>query len=443
MRKSNVRDRIFRLGNEALWVLGGQVGVAVGGLLGIKVLTHLLSPHEFGRLSLANTIVLLVGMVFFGPLGQGMMRYWSISLDRNALPEYTVVSKKYIRTLFYAVVLISLVFAIVIAFSPRRDWMPVLTLATISGAFTGWGTVRLSILMAARQRKNVALINAAAAFGKPLIASALILFFAHQADFAVLGYVIATLGSACFSEIFFRRIVDAGSTYPPDPSPSVKGRPDPQFSLGKEILAFSYPFCIWGIFGWIHQSCDRWALVTYQGADVVGAYSVIAQLAVYPLVFGSSILSTFFLPIAYERAGGLLSKDAVKAANKILFTMTGLYIVGAAILVLLFYIFHHQLVLMVSNQKYSEFSHLLPALTVSWSFYFLGQILCGFGLLSNKPGVYLLPILTSGILAAGAVFYLASGYGPLGVIWGLGITGFIYASWCLIIARRLIITEKI
>ncbi len=433
-----MRDRIFRLGNEALWVLGGQVGVAVGGLLSIKVLTYLLSPHEFGRLSLANTISLLVGMVFFGPLSQGMMRYWSISLDRNALPEYTVVSKKYIRTLFYSVVLISLGFAIVIAFSPWRDWMPVLALATVSGALTGWGTVRLSILMAARQRKNVALINAAAAFGKPLIASALIFFLAYRADFAVLGFVIAALASAYFSEIFYKRIVDTGSTYP-----SVKGRSDPQFSLGKEILAFSYPFCIWGIFGWIHQSCDRWALVTYQGADVVGAYSVIAQLAVYPLVFGSSILSTFFLPIAYERAGGLLSKDAVRAANNILFTMTGLYIVGAAILVVLFYIFHHQLVLMVSNQKYSEFSHLLPALTVSWSFYYLGQILCGFGLLSNKPGVYLLPIITSGILAAGAIFYLASGHGPLGVIWGLGGTGFIFASWCLIIARRLIISESI
>ena len=85
-----MRDRIFRLGNEALWVLGGQVGVAVGGLLGIKVLTHLLSPHEFGRLSLANTIVLLVGMVSFGPLSQGMMRYWSISLDRNAANSKTL-----------------------------------------------------------------------------------------------------------------------------------------------------------------------------------------------------------------------------------------------------------------------------------------------------------------------------------------------------------------
>ena len=428
------------MGSEALWVLGGQAGVAVGSLLSIKALTYLLNPHEFGRLSAVNTIVLLVGAVLFGPLGQGMMRYWSICLGRNALSEYAAISKRYITTLLYAAALISLMVAVVLVFSRWRDWMQVVTPATICGAFTGWGMIRLSILMAGRQRKNVALINASVAFGKPLMAAALILLTAHRADIAVFGYAVVAIGAVYFSETSYRRMLDEALSDPPDMS--ALSRPAAQGSLSKEILAFSYPFYIWGLFGWIHQSCDRWALITNYGADLLGAYTVISLLAVYPLIFGSSILNTFFLPIAYERAGDLLSKEAVKSANRILFVMTGLFLFGAAVLVAFYSIVHQRLVFMISNPNYSEFSHLLPALTVSWSLYYLGQVLCGFGFVFNKPQVYLLPVLTSGILAAGASFYLAPRHGPLGVIYGLGTSGWIYASWCLIIALRLIQTGK-
>ena len=68
--------RIFRLRSEALWVFIGQLGMALGLLFGIKILTHFLDPLEFGRLALANTVVLLVGTNLFGPFGQGFMRFW-------------------------------------------------------------------------------------------------------------------------------------------------------------------------------------------------------------------------------------------------------------------------------------------------------------------------------------------------------------------------------
>jgi len=66
-----------------MWVFAGQVGVAIGGLAGVKIMTYLLSPNEFGRFSIANTIILLFGSNIFGPLGQGLMRYWSISQHRG------------------------------------------------------------------------------------------------------------------------------------------------------------------------------------------------------------------------------------------------------------------------------------------------------------------------------------------------------------------------
>jgi O-antigen/teichoic acid export membrane protein len=84
------------LSPEALWVLVGQGGTAVAGLFGVKVLTNVLGPNEFGMLALANTIVALISTNFlFGPLGQGFLRFWSISREKGDLGAFYAVSNRY------------------------------------------------------------------------------------------------------------------------------------------------------------------------------------------------------------------------------------------------------------------------------------------------------------------------------------------------------------
>jgi len=58
-----------------LWVFAEQVGTVIAGLFGVKLLTNILGPSEFGMFILANTVVLLISVNFlFGPLGQGLLR---------------------------------------------------------------------------------------------------------------------------------------------------------------------------------------------------------------------------------------------------------------------------------------------------------------------------------------------------------------------------------
>lgn len=420
-----------------MWVFGGQVGVAVGGLIGIKILTHLLSPYEFGRLSIANIIILLISVNVFGPIGQGLMRYWSISQNKEEFSDYITSSGKYIKILFFFSVLLASLLGMAISLSQWRAWTWVIVLSVICGAFVGWSGIRLSSLIAARKRKNVAIINVLNAFIRPICAAVFIIFIGIQADFAVLGFLSVACVSTFFAELYFRKT----ATLKLNDSPIQKGN-NPSPLLGKLILSFSYPFFIWSFFAWMHQSCDRWALLSFQGAQVVGAYSVIAQLAYYPLVFGSGFLSNFFIPIAYESAGGLQTKEAVISGNKIIFAMVCIYVAGSAVLVSLFYLFHRPLILLISNENYVQYSYFLPALTGAWSLYYLGQILSGFGFLANKPNLYIRPILFCGILATILAFYLASISGVLGIIWALGVTGLVYASWCMLIAKRLIDSPK-
>ncbi len=430
-----VWSRIDRLKSEALWVFAGQAASAVSILVGVKVLTHFLEPREFGRLSLAITVVNLIGMNLFGPLGQGLMRFWSIAVDDGRLETFHAISKRYIVSLFLLVLTVVLIALLGLLFSIGSDWAMVLSLSVLVGGLTGWSRTRLLILMAARKRKIVALINSGTELSKPLVAALLIVVFLPGVRYVLIGHVLAMGVSLAIAVYYYRRTYEEALGL--SSARKIDG-PDTS-EMGREILSFSMPFLLWGGFAWVHQSADRWALAVYQGTHVVGAYAVISQIAVYPLLFCSNFLSNLFLPIAYERAGSLSSSADIGSANRALTVMTGIYIAGAAAIVLVFYLFHHPIALIVSNQDFAGFSYLLPALTISWALYYLGQTLSGFGLLANKPRVYMLPIVSGGVLAALLTFSLAPAYGPAGVILGLGIAGGVYAVWCMVIARRILI----
>ena len=411
----------------------GQTGNAVGILLGMKILTQFLNPFEFGRLSIANTVVLFVSISLFGPLANGFMRFWSISHDRGQVEEFAFIANRYAGWLLLLVLIISLVFSI-FCFSTgwlRDGWL--MAVALMVGAARGYFGLRLAVLLGARKRKIVALMNGGAAFLKPLAATLLVFLFVSNAECAMWGYLIPTLAILFLVEHFYKNVIKE------DLNRSLI-RPcntvDAQ-KVGKEILAFSWPFCVWGIFVWIHQSCDRWSLLAFHGADVVGAFSVVSLLAAYPLMFASGVMMNLFMPVAYERAGDLSSRSGLKSAYKLILAMAAVYGLGAVALIGFFALFHETIILLMSNAEYVRFSYLLPTLTLSWAFFYLGESLAAFGFIAKKPKIYVFPKVISAIIAALGAFYLSSEVGVGGVVWALGVSGGFYAVWCTVLAIKL------
>ena len=425
-------NRIFRAKTEMLWVLVGQTGNALGILLGMKILTQYLNPFEFGRLSIGNTVILLISNSLFGPLGHGFMRFWSISHDRGQVEEFVLTANRYAGWLLSFVLAGSFVFLVFCSTTGWLERQGLMAVALIVGALGGYYGLRLAVLLGARKRKIVALINVGTAISKPLGATLLVIVFVANADFAMWGYLMAASATLLVVEHYYRKVTkeDLKSSS----NNRVKGVKTGK--MGKEILAFSWPFCAWGIFVWIHQSCDRWSLLAFHGADVVGAFSVVALLAAYPLMFSSGFLLNLFMPVAYERAGGLSSYGALQSAYKFILVMVAVYTLGAVVLIGFFAFFHETIVLLMSNAEYVKFSYLLPILTLSWAFFYLGEALAAFGLIAKKPEIYVLPKIVSATIAAVGTFFLSSEIGAQGVVWALGISGLFYAVWCAIIAFR-------
>lgn len=422
-----------KLRKEVAWIIIGQAGTAVAGLFGIKLLTNVLGPGEFGKLSLANTIVALISTNFlFGPLGAGLMRFWAISRSQGKLNRFYVVSNQLKQHTISISIVVGAVLAMAVAFIKGMEWAALLAVSSVVGIFGGWLGLRISVFTAARKRPLVASLNIGNALFRPVIAACLVLLISVNAFWAMTGYLAAALLLVLLAEPFYLNIVSDTS------APVLISNNSVITNIRKDIISFSWPFAVWGSFGWVHMSCDKWALQAFHGPEIVGAFVVVSQLAVYPLIFGSDFLSTLIVPVAYERAGDLTQGQKVMSAYKLLAAISAAYILGVIILMWLYFMFHHSLVLLISNIQFAEFSFLLPWLTGVWGLFYLGQVLSSFGMVANKSRAYIAPKIAAAVIAGISTFYLSAKIGPIGVVWGLASAGLVYALWCFVIAIRLV-----
>ena len=425
--------RLYKLTPEALWIFIERVGVILCGFAGIKLLTHLMEPSEFGHLAIANTVMALVGTNLFSSLSQGLMRFWSIAKGRNELAEFYAVSTRFSRCIVFLTICLAVLSFCFVRLIKNFNWSALVAFSLLAGAATGWLGLRIAVFTAIRKRRRIAFLRVANSFLRPSIAAALILLVSSNANWVILGYLIATFTVVLWAEHFYYQTVS--STANSDPA---HDKPVYLFrGLGKEILSYSWPFFAWGLFGWVHMSCDRWSLQAFHGSEVVGAFAVVSQLAIFPLVFISSFLSALLTPIAFQKAGNLTNSDGINDANKILMGMTVLFIFGSIFLVSIFAVFNRPLILLISNERFASLAYLLPGLTIAWSLFYLGQLFSVFGLLVNQSRSYIVPKLVSAVVAAAGTFYLSAKMGPSGVVLGLGSAGFVYVIWCGAIALKL------
>ena len=85
--------RVFQLRHELAWVVTGQLLAFLGGFAGIKILTNVLGPEGYGQLALGLTIAGLLNMFVYGPIGQVVLRFFSVYRERGELSIYFTILK--------------------------------------------------------------------------------------------------------------------------------------------------------------------------------------------------------------------------------------------------------------------------------------------------------------------------------------------------------------
>ena len=416
-----------------------QFGSAVAAFIGLKLLTRLLGTAEFGSLAVQNTLIAFIGTTMFGAFGQGLLRFYSVCSERGQLRSFYALGHRLTVTLgLVALGLMLLGITATWIGGQKGHDAPSVAVSSLAGLFAGLLGLKTTVFFASRQRKTVALLCVGDMLLKPLIASLLILVIAPKSLVALCGYCVGTLAVLCVAELLYRRETGLNKGDSVD-----KAGGDANVAvLWKEMWAYSWPFAVWAVFGWVHLSCDRWVLRAFYGPAVVGAFAVVSQMSAFGLAGGAGFLTSLFGPIAFQRAGNLKGEGNLVGASRVLVLATAIYIMGVATLVGLFAACHDWLVLLVSNEAFLTYSHLLPWLTLAWGLFYLGQMLVQWGFLVRKTASYILPKCIAAVVALVLSIALTPEKGPDGIVWALGAAGLVYAVWCGYIAVKVMMATK-
>lgn len=357
-------SRYRRLAKEGTWIIIGQIATVLGALVLVRVLTEHLVPVQYGQLALGLTVAGLVNQVVMGGVGNGIGRFYAIAAEKQDLGGYLRASRQLMFYATLAVLAIGLALMSGLLILGYSQWMGLAAAALLLSVLSGYNG-SLSILQnAARQRAVVAFHSGLDAWLKILLALGVLFWLGSSSTAVVIGYALSALLVTGSQFIFLRRLIL------PRSKPNGDSR---QWIL--QMWAYSWPFSTWGIFTWVHQSSDRWALETFSTTHDVGLYVVLLQLGYTPIVMATGLATSFLGPILYQRSGD--AKDHARNARvhwlawRITFFCMALTLIAFMLALGL----HDWIFRLLVASDYRGISYLLPWMVLAGGIFASGQML--------------------------------------------------------------------
>lgn len=418
-------NRLRRLAKEGGWIVIGQIATVLGALVLVRVLTEYLEPTQYGQLALGLTIAGLVNQVVMGGVTAGIGRFYSIAAEKNDLPGYLHASCRLMGYATVATVAIAVVIMASLLWLGYSQWMGLAAAALVLSVLSGYNASVSGIQNAARQRAIVAFHSGLDAWLKIILAVGVMLWLGSSSTAVVMGYALSSLLITGSQFFFLRRLL------PPQSKP-----PPADARWGRQIWAYSWPFSVFGVFTWMQQISDRWALQAFASTQDVGLYAVVFQLGYVPVGLITGMAMSFLGPILYQRSGNATDSVRNTSVHRIAwrFTIVGLLVTALASMTAFFlheWIFH-----LLVAAKYHAVSYLLPWMVLAGGVFAAGQMLA-LKLMSEMKSVTMtIAKIVTAILGVGLNIYGASQFGLQGVVGALVAFSGIYFFWMAWLAQH-------
>ena len=303
--------RFQRLTGEVFWIGLGQALAVLGGMVGVRLLTQVLTPTRFGELALGLTLVGLVTQLAFGPFQQGVLRFFGPAQELNELRAYLAgVKRLLVRATLFIVGIAGLALLGLWVFG-QAAWIGLVAVALILALISSYERILDAMQSAARQRTVTAWHQALGQWLRFSLAVALMAWLGASSHIAILGYLLATIIVLISQFMFFRHKFGAVVASQPQAALSEVRKWD------QRVQHYAWPFIAWGSFTWLQQSSDRWALQVFSQTRDVGYYTVLTQLSYMPIILLTGVMVQFLQPILFSRAGDGTDKLRVKYARQL------------------------------------------------------------------------------------------------------------------------------
>ena len=416
-------DQVSGLTSEGVWVALGQLASLLGTLALIKVLTNYLDPSQFGFLALGLTLTNLVTQVFVGGLLNGIARYFPVAVEKKALSHFLASAANIIfkaSAISFVLCCSGIVIATALGSSLKVGFLLCCVVFSILAAMN---SAVIAVQNAARNRKMVALHATMEAWLKVTFAVVAFVAFGASSLAAIAAYIVATIvvlaSSLTFSLELYRNssvIADGGNV--------------PNF--GKQIFKFSYPFAIWGVFGWLQQSSARWSLEILHGTHEVGLYATLFQLGYAPIQIAIGVLTVFLQPILYAQAGDTSDKSRRDSVEEI---VRKLVFVGFGMTLSLIVVAcwaHDVIFRILTAPAFYSISYLLPWMVAAGGTFGVALVASSrlFALMSTKEAMP--ASIGSSLIGILAIFFGTYWFGVMGAVCGMFIHALSYLCFILL-----------
>lgn len=415
-------SRFQRLAKESLWIVVGQTVAVLGAMLGVRILSEMMPPSEYGLLALGMTLATFSSQLLFGPLCAGAARFYTPADEAGELTSYLKVIRKLALLESGIIILFAAGIIAIVVWAGSEDWVSLIIAALTFSTIAGYNSIASGIQNVARQRAIVALHAGMASWGRCLAAAGLMFALGPSGTVAMWGYAIATiivLGSQYF---FFQPILRAAGA-------KVRGSENIGDLWQGRIISYSWPFATWGVFYWFQIASDRWALVMFSSAEEVGLFAVVYQLGYYPVALFTEMLVSLVAPILFQRAGDGTSKQRLSNASGLTKRIMGSVLLVGAVIFIVTLFTHEWIFHLFVAAQYGSVSYLLPWITVSAGIFSAGQVLSIDRMSALDTKKLIAPKVTTAILGGLLNILGAYMYGIEGVVAASILLSVIYFLW--------------
>lgn len=400
-----------RIAIEGAWVVLGQIVAVLGAMVGIRLITELVTPETYGEVALALTAGTLLNQVVFGPLGNAASRFYSIARESQDFISYLSGLKRLVLFATRWVILGIVLLILVLVSVGALRWLYLVLAATVFALLSGYNSILDGVQNAARQRTVVAWHQGLNSWARFLAAAGLIIMSSPRSTIVMTGYSLAS-GLVLTSQLLFLKHKLTLNWSMPSQISNDNHWP-------KELLAYAWPFAAWGWLTWVQQASDRWALQLFTSTNVVGQYAVLYQIGYYPIMFLSGVISQLLGPIFFQKSGAALGTQQHLATISSIYRITFYLGVLSGIAWFLLSIFHKEVFSLLTASSYHCVSPLIPWMALSAGIFSMGQMLSMSLMVSLRTHSLLIPKISTAIM--GLIFNIIAARvaGLTGVVFAL------------------------
>jgi len=390
----------------------------LGAVVGVRLLTELLPPKTYGELTLGMTVATLLNQVVFGPISNGASRFYSVAQEAGSIPTYLLAVKRLARDATLWTLAAAVTVAGTLFLTGHGRWVGLLLAALVFALFAGYNGILDAIQNAARQRLVVAWHQGLASWGRFLVAAGAIVLLGASSTAAMAGFALALLLVLSSQRWFLARFTwEARCQVGPWQStvPDWRGL----------ILAYSWPFSVWGWLTAVQLMSDRWALGLFATTEQVGQYSVLYQLGYYPMMLASGMVLQLVGPVLFQTAGAAEDRVRLQASNYLCRSLALWTAVATTGLSGLLAVSHQHIFALLVAEQYRGTSGLLPWMVLAGGLFATGQVLSMECHVAFDTRALLVPKVVTSIL--GVALHLIGA-------WVAGVAGVVASSvmWAVI-----------